>query len=258
MKSKPFTYFFRVQYLGHRYHGWQKQPGVKTIQGMLERSFKVLLGHLDFNILGAGRTDSGVSCLGGAFELFSVSRLELNGLIKQINLILPDDIRILSAQEVDSSFNIIQDVKEKEYRYHFASGTKPHPFGSPFLVVMPKSLDIEMMKEGANIFTGEHDFRRFCLKPNSETQFRREVAHCEIVPNEEGDLWFHSGPRYELRVRGKGFLRNQVRIMMGALFEVGMGKLQLDDLKAALNSNEISPLSRKAPANGLVLQQVVF
>ena len=69
MQNRPFTYLFRIQYLGLRYHGWQIQQGVKTIQGTLEKTFRYVLGHEDFNILGAGRTDSGVSCLHGAFEL---------------------------------------------------------------------------------------------------------------------------------------------------------------------------------------------
>ncbi len=226
---------------------------------MLERSFKGLLGHADFNILGAGRTDAGVSCLNGAFEFFTTAPLsESQDLLDLLNEYLPDDIRILSFQKVGLDFNVIQDVKEKEYRYHFASGEKPHPFSAPHVVMVPKKLDVDLMQEGAQCFQGTHDFRRFCTKPKPETQFQREIALCEIIKNQQEPLWCGPKAAFVLRVRGKGFLRNQVRLMMGALFDLGLGEISLADLKAALDSLETSPLSQKAPARGLVLQEVVF
>ncbi|GAB3661790.1 tRNA pseudouridine(38-40) synthase TruA [Echinicola sediminis] len=261
MKSKPYTYLFYIQYLGFRYHGWQKQPGVKTIQEMLQRSLKGWLGHEDFNILGAGRTDAGVSCMKGAFELFSAEELkDLDGLLQGMNEYLPDDIKLLSVERVGSDFNIIQDVKEKEYRYHFSFGAKPHPFSSPFTVVFPEALDCSKMQAGAKLFEGERDFRNFCTKPKPETVFLRTIFRSELVEAApKNEAWEIHEPTYSFRVRGKGFLRNQVRLMMGALYDLGKGKLSLEELDRALEGKmDVLPLSRRAPARGLVLQEVVF
>ncbi|WP_200977156.1 tRNA pseudouridine(38-40) synthase TruA [Echinicola sp. 20G] len=260
MKSKPHTYLFKVQYLGFRYHGWQKQPGVKTIQEMLERAFKAKLGHGDFNILGAGRTDAGVSCMGGFFELFSTEEVNLDGVINGVNKYLPDDIRLITAEPIGPKFNIIQDVKEKEYRYYFSYGDKPHPFSAPFVVVIKDQLDIELMKQGAALFSGVNDFRNFCTKPKPETVFKREIKQSSLEEYKHADVeWEMSAPVYCFSVKGKGFMRNQVRLMMGALIDLGSHNLTLAHLKNAL-AGEMSVflLSKKAEARGLVLHQVSF
>ncbi|UCS92948.1 tRNA pseudouridine(38-40) synthase TruA [Echinicola marina] len=261
MKSKPYTYLFRVQYLGFRYHGWQKQPGVKTVQEMLQRAFKGALGIEEFNILGSGRTDTGVSCLNGAFELFSAEPIEdLQKTLKSCNTFLPDDIRLLSAGEVGPQFNVIQDVVEKEYRFYFSYGTKPHPFSAPFTVVFPEKLDVALMREGAKLFEGTRDFRNFCTKPKPETIFKRFIDLAVIDELESPDSsWELCAPNYCFRVRGKGFLRNQVRIMMGALYDLGKGKMKLEELENALKGElEIGPISRKALPTGLVLYDVIY
>ncbi|WP_186756771.1 tRNA pseudouridine synthase A [Echinicola salinicaeni] len=261
MKSKPYTYLFRVQYLGFRYHGWQKQPGVKTVQEMLQRAFKGALGIEEFNILGSGRTDTGVSCLNGAFELFSAEPIDnLDRTVKSCNAFLPDDIRLLTAKQVGPEFNVIQDVVEKEYRFYFSFGTKPHPFSAPFTVVFPEKLNVPLMNEGAKLFEGENDFRNFCTKPKPETQFKRfiDLAVIDEISGTDAS-WELAEPNFCFRVRGKGFLRNQVRLMMGALYDLGKGKLELKDLEDALNGKlEIGPLSRKALPTGLVLYDVVY
>ncbi|GGF44960.1 tRNA pseudouridine(38-40) synthase TruA [Echinicola rosea] len=260
MQSKPFTYLCHVQYLGFRYHGWQKQPGVKTIQEMLERSFKGWLGHGEFKLLGAGRTDAGVSCMQGAFELFSAYEEQLEGMVKGVNAFLPDDIRLLSAAPIGPDFNIIQDVKEKEYRYYFSFGAKPHPFSAPYVVVFPEALDIPLIQEAAKLFEGVNDFRNFCTKPKAEAVFKREIVASSVTAFKQAvPEWEIRTAIYCFSVRGKGFMRNQVRLMMGALYDLGRGKLTVDELEKALKgTKEVFPLSEKAPARGLVLEEVLF
>ncbi|QDH80102.1 tRNA pseudouridine(38-40) synthase TruA [Echinicola soli] len=260
MKSKPFTYLFQVQYLGFRYHGWQKQPGVKTIQEMLERSFKGWLGHGEFKLLGAGRTDAGVSCIQGAFELFSAYDEQLEGMVKGVNAFLPDDIRLLSAAPIGPDFNIIQDVKEKEYRYYFSFGAKPHPFSAPYVVVFPEVLDIPLIQDTAKLFEGLNDFRNFCTKPKAEAVFSREIVASSVTAfKQAASEWEIQPAIYCFSVKGKGFMRNQVRLMMGTLYDLGRGRLHRDELQEALDGKRgVFPLSEKAPARGLVLQKVLF
>lgn len=258
MQNKPFTYLFYIQYLGLRYHGWQKQPGLKTVQGKLEKVFRYVLGHEEFNILSAGRTDSGVSCHRGAFELFNIAEIDLPSFIDQVNENLPDDIRLLQGKRVSLDFNIIQDVTAKEYRYYFSTGEKFHPFAAGNLTYFTGELDIDSMKAAADIFVGEHDFRRFCAKQKQSDNYHRQIFESEIL---EDSLILTDGSslkRYCYRVKGKGFLMHQVRLMMGSLLEVGKGIFTISDIQEALKSQETSPLSGKVSANGLVLYGVEF
>jgi tRNA pseudouridine38-40 synthase len=258
MQNKPFTYLFYIQYLGFRYHGWQKQPGFKTIQGKLEKVFRYVLGHEDFNILSAGRTDSGVSCYRGAFELFNIAEIDLPSFIDQVNENLPDDIRLLEGQRVSLDFNIIKDVLAKEYRYYFAVGEKFHPFAAGNLTYFQGNVDIAKMKSCAGLFVGEHDFRRFCAKQKQSDNYHREIFESEIL---EDKLILADGSdleRYCYRVKGKGFLMHQVRLMMGSLLALGRGEITENDIQEALKSEETSPFSGKVSTNGLVLYDVEF
>lgn len=257
MQSRPHTYLFRIQYLGLRYHGWHVQKGVKTIQGILEKTFRYVLGHEDFNVLGASRTDSGVSCLNGAFELFLREPVDIDDVTFNLNLNLPTDIRILNGRKVPPDFNIIQDVAFKQYGYYFAMGEKPHPFLAGSLAFAGDGLDLMAMQKGATIFQGKQDFRRFCTHGKQTEDFVRELSMSEIVSSMPDPFW-PNNETYVFRVRGKGFLMHQVRRMMTALIMLGKGEISITDLVEALHSQEKSPLIPKAPANGLVLEELSF
>ncbi len=258
MQNRPFTYLFWVQYLGYRYHGWQKQEGLKTVQGRIEKSAKFVLGHKDFMTLGASRTDAGVSCNKGAFELFNIDSLDTEIFGAELNRYLPDDIRILKSQTVPLEFNIIQDVVAKEYRYYFVSGEKFHPFAAANLTYVKQELDIDLMNAALNLFLGKHDFRRFCTHNKITENFVREIFEAELKPDSTNHGYFFPKNIFCLRVKGSGFLSHQVRVMIGALLEVGQGKLGISDIGDALTSGETSPISPKAPSQGLVLEEVWF
>jgi len=258
MQNRPHTYLFWIQYLGFRYHGWQKQPNLKTIQGRLERVIRYVLDHDNFSILSAGRTDSGVSCERGAFELFNINPIDIDVFIKELNINLPDDIKILGGQRVNSKFNIIQDVIGKEYRYYFTVGEKPHPFSAANIVWVHGDLDIALMEEAAKSFIGEHDFRRFCTKGKNTDNYIRTIYFTSIEKADNLKGPNSPDPIFCFIVKGSGFLMHQVRLMMGALFDVGLGKLTIEDVKEALSSQEYTMLSGKAPSNGLVLHEVKF
>ncbi|WP_420581066.1 hypothetical protein [Reichenbachiella sp.] len=123
MKATHF-YLIEVQYLGFRYHGWQRQPGVKTVQEMIERTLKYILSDKPFKILGASRTDAMVSATQAAFELFLEESEDEQQLLADFNENLPADIRAISIEAVDQKFNVIQHAKEKEYLYLFSFGEK--------------------------------------------------------------------------------------------------------------------------------------
>jgi tRNA pseudouridine38-40 synthase len=258
MSKQKFYYLIEFQYLGFRYHGWQKQPDVKTIQGMVDKTITLILGHTDFNTLGASRTDASVSANHSALELFTWEKLDPGALLEDLNLHLPNDIKAVEVEEVSGEFNIIQHSKIKEYLYLFSFGEKNHPFCAPFMVYMREHLDIELMKKGATLFEGLHNFQRYCSRTADNTIFEREILFSAIKENDIYTANFFPKNSYVFQVRGKGFLRHQVRLMMGVLFDLGKGKITLDQLKGSLRGGSTEPLSYMAPASGLILDKVIF
>lgn len=224
----------------------------------MERVIRYVLDHENFSILAAGRTDSGVSCEKGAFELFNIAPVDIEKFIEEVNINLPDDIRIISGQKVGNKFNIIQDVIGKEYRYYFTHGEKPHPFTAGNMVWVHVELDINLMNEAASLFVGEHDFRRFCTKGKNTDNYTRNIFEAEIIEANSFEGGYYSARVYCFRVKGSGFLMHQVRMMAGALFHIGQGNMDLVDIKEALVSKDYKPLAGKAPAHGLVLHEVKF
>jgi len=198
--------------------------------------------------------------LQAAFELFLTGDPieDISGFLEQFNTNLPADIRALDIQEVPQSFNIIKHCKEKEYRYFFACGQKIHPFCAPLMAGIPETLEMDLMMEAAPYFEGSHDFRAYTAKNENERDFIRTIRYCRLGKNTLLTANFFPPDSYMLVVRGSGFMRYQVRMMMGALLELGRGNLNLQDLKSSLEAGNSSRLSYVAPGSGLLLHSVKF
>lgn len=260
MQRKRFYYLINVQYLGFRLHGWQKQPNVKTVEGLITKTLRYVLPEEKFKILGTSRTDAMVSSGGSAFELFLDEKPleELGAFLKLFNINLPQDIRAVSIEEVDAKFNIIQHPKNKEYLYLFSFGTKNHPFCAPFMANFQEDLDIEKMKKASTFFQGEHNFSNYCVRVSPNSKFEREIITAEITKNTEITASFFPEDSFLFRVEGKGFLRHQVRLMMGSLVLVGRGELSLNDIQKSLETGTEMQMDYLAPASGLILNRVDF
>ena len=251
------TYIVSIQFLGFRFHGWQKQSNVKTVHEMIDKSLSFVFKHQSFKTLGVGRTDAKVSANTYIFQLFTDDSLEELSFLKVLNSNFPNDIKALSIKKISRNFNIIQHPKNKEYHYYFSYGEKNHPFAAPFIVGFEESLDIELMKKGALLFEGEHFFHKYCAKPSEHTHFQRTIKSCNIVENTIYTANFFPANSYVLQVKGAGFLRYQIRLMMGALLQLGRGELTLEAVKASLmETNDRKPISIIAPASGLQLYAI--
>ena len=251
-------YLIEIQFLGYRFHGWQKQPKLKTVHLMIDRTINYVLENNKFKTLGAGRTDAMVSANQTAFELFTeIPILNLEEFLKLVNTNLPQDIRALDIKTVTKEFNVINHSKLKEYKYLFSKGTKNHPYCAPFITTFLDNLNIDLMKEGAELFEGQHNFKSYCYKPNENGIFEREIIYCKISINNTLKANFFPKKSYELTVRAKGFMRNQIRLMMGVLVELGRGEVSLDYIKESLNTYN-SKINYIAPASGLMLNKVDF
>lgn len=260
MIKNRHCYLVKVQYLGFRYSGWQKQPGRKTVEGMLLKTLRYIKPTARFKILGAGRTDARVSAEAASFELFIGDDPITNerDFLLQMNTNLPPDIRVIQMTRVPPEFNVIQDVEEKEYHYFFSFGDKFHPFCAPFMANIADVLDIEKMIQAASLFEGTHSFKSYTPKQKKSTDYMRTVTHCKLGRNSRLTANFFPEASYVLIVRGKGFMRYQIRMMMGALIQLGRGELTNAELKASLEEDSEVVFSYVAPGSGLILHDVHF
>lgn len=256
---KKYYYVINIQFLGYRFHGWQKQPDVKTLHLMVDRTLNFILEGKYFKSLSSGRTDAMVSAENAAFELFLKDPIEdQEAFLELFNYNLPQDIRALSIREVDAKFNIINHSKIKEYLYLFTFGEKCHPFCAPIMTTILDDLDIELMKQGALLFEGENYLKTYCFKPTDNGIYTRTILTCKVEENTIYTANYFPEQSYILRVRGKGFMRNQIRLMMGTLIDLGKGKLTLDDIRNSLLSESTVKMDYIAPASGLILNKIEF
>ncbi|WP_296317439.1 tRNA pseudouridine synthase A [Winogradskyella sp. UBA3174] len=260
MFDKRYYYLLKIQYLGYRFHGWQKQPDVKTVHLMIDRTLKFILKDVRFKTLGAGRTDAMVSANEAALELFIYNEpiLDFEAFLELFNHNLPQDIRALSIKEVDKEFNVIKDSKLKEYHYVFSEGQKNHPFCASILTTILEPLDIELMKEGAKLFTGTYNFKTYCYKATHKGEYKRTIESSEIIGNDLYTASFFPENSYIFKVIGKGFMRNQIRLMFGCLIKLGRGEVTLDFIKETLKDDSTEVMDYIAPASGLILHSVNF
>jgi len=227
---------------------------------MLMKTLKFILPSNRHKILGVGRTDAKVSALDYYFELFlQEGPLEnLEEFIAKFNKNLPPDIKILEIKEIDADFNIIQHNKSKEYVYLFSYGEKNHPFCAPFMANIIEELDIKLMKKAATFYEGTHDFSAYTARLRPLTVTQRTIDKCYIIENKLLQANFFPAKSYALHIVGKGFMRYQVRMIMGALLQLGKGELDLADIKNSLTSKTKISLTFVAPGSGLVLNAIDF
>ncbi|WP_298901823.1 tRNA pseudouridine(38-40) synthase TruA [uncultured Psychroserpens sp.] len=259
MFNKRFYYLIKIQYLGYRFHGWQKQPKLKTIHLMIDRTLNFILDGASFKTLGSGRTDAMVSANESAFELFVYEKIEdETAFLELFNHNLPQDLRALTIEEVDASFNIIQHSKIKTYVYLFTYGKKCHPFCAPIMTTILDDLDIEIMKQGAKCFEGTHNFKPYCFRATDKGLYERTIDSCVLVENTLFTANFFPEHTYTLIVKGKGFGRNQIRLMMGTLIKLGRGEVDLTYIENSLKPESTEVMDFIAPASGLMLHAVTF
>ncbi len=224
---------------------------------MVDKTLSFTVLKQDFKTIGVGRTDAKVSANCYYFQLFTHLILDENVFLESLNSNFPADFRAISMQKIDTSFNIIGAEKVKEYHYYFSFGTKNNPYAAPFIVNVNDDLHIELMQKAAQLFSGEHYFHKYCTKPSENTIFKRTVDSCEIVVNDILVANFFPEKSYILKVKGKGFLRYQIRLMMATLFEVGKGNLDLQFIESSLKEdNDRKSLRNIAPSSGLQLYDV--
>lgn len=227
---------------------------------MLVKTLKFVIPQARFKMLGAGRTDAKVSALEAAFELFLEDGPipDLSKFLEDCNKNLPPDIKMINIDKVDNNFNIIQHSKSKEYIYLFSFGAKNHPYCAPFMANHIGPLDIDLMRQAAPLFQGVHNFKAYTSRPRTNTQMVRKIDSCKIRDNTVLKANFFPKKSYALHVEGAGFMRYQIRMIMGALIQLGRGELSLEMIKASLEENTEVQITYVAPGSGLLLHRLQF
>ena len=201
-----------ICYDGTRYRGWQRLPGVdNTIQGKLEQTLSRILGE-EIEISGSGRTDAGAHAMGQVANFHCESAMPCGEILTQLRRYLPEDIGIYSCKDVQPRFHARLNAKRKTYRYRLWNSEVPCVFDRKFVLVDPRPLDIEKMRQAAGYLLGEHDFSAFCANKKMKKSTVRRVDAITIARHEQ---------EIRFSFTGNGFLYNMVRIMVGTLLEVG-------------------------------------
>ena len=237
-----------VQYDGSKYHGWQAQPGKRTIQSELIEAVSNLVG-VRTQVYGASRTDAGVSALGQAC-LFEVdSPIPTENFPRAINGRLPRDIVVTAAEDAPPKFDLMGGVKNKLYRYTIYTGRHRPVLRLNQCWHIPRQLDAAVMNQAAQYLVGTKDFKSFATAKDKRELTVRTIFRCEVTAE---DGWIY------VDVEGDGFLYNMVRNIVGTLVEVGVGRWKPEKMNEILEAMSRTAAGPLAPAQGLCLMWIKY
>jgi tRNA pseudouridine38-40 synthase len=248
-----------LEYDGSNYQGWQSQKSGNTIQDILyERIVSITGGQI--RLAGASRTDAGVHALGQVSAFSTNSDLTIDVLKRALNAKLPEDIRILTIEETDGSFNPRFDAVKKRYIYLMSTGRNESAFLHKYQWQMWASLDLDAMREAGSLLTGEHDFSSFRGSGCSAKTTVRHIHSLEISALQTMEFMKFSikGDWIKISIEANAFLRHMVRNIIGTLVEVGKGRIEVKDVSAILNARDRTKAGPTAPAAGLFLERVFY
>lgn len=239
-----------IAYDGTEFHGWQRQPDTRTVQGAIEQAIRRVAQH-QVDIVGAGRTDAGVHAAGQVANWVTTSEVPASNLFRAIGTRLPKDVTLINLSEVPMGFHATRCATEKLYRYtiHNTPGRPVERLRQRYAYHYWQPLDAERMQTAAKAFVGEHDFVAMASKGEERETTVRTVYSCEV---------YRRFDEVRVDVRGRGFLYNQVRNMVGTLIEIGRGHWEVGCIAGILAGRDRRQAGPTAPARGLCLQWVRY
>lgn len=253
-------YKLTIAYRGTHYHGWQIQPGkpapgqppgevpaYPTVQGCLKQVLEAVVHH-PVTLVGSSRTDARVHAK-GQLAHFDTSRVQIpvESLRRAVNHRLPDDILVRGIEPVAQTFDAIYSTSCKRYQYFIWNATDRPLFISDLAWHRWQNLDVAAIAKAAHAFLGEHDFASFARPGHGRRHTVRKIFACDVTFRK---------PRLVIAVEGNGFLWNMVRIMVGTLIQVGIGRYQPEDISRMLDARDRNAAGPTAPPQGLYLHWV--
>ncbi len=240
------THKLVIAYDGTDFHGWQRQPGLRTVQGAVEAALLRITGKKT-SVQGAGRTDAGVHARAQVASFRAQLRLGREDLLRALNAVLDDDVRILSLERCEAGWNARRAAKSRTYAYRIVLSPLIHPFDFRYALHWPYPLDIRAMRAGARLLVRTADFNPF--SSNRDLHPVRTVLRSDIRKRSDEIVY---------TIEADGFLRAMVRTIVGTLLEVGRRKnppSRIEDIFAAKDRTLAGPT---APAKGLCLVGVRY
>lgn len=238
-----------LAYDGTDFHGWQAQPGQRTVQETLEQAIAAVTGEAQVRVNASGRTDAGVHALGQVVNFYSQTRLPAPVLRRAINAHLPADVVVRAVEDVPQAFDANRDARRKLYRYVIHDGPVANPFLRRYACFSRHRLDVEAMRQAAEPLKGRHDFRSFETGWPNRLSSVRTITHLAI--NRFGDwVW--------MDVEADGFLYNMVRAIAGTLMNVGRGYWPVEQVARILAAEDRRQAGPTAPPQGLFLLRVTY
>lgn len=249
----------KIEYDGINYAGWQYQPNKRTIQGEIEKALHQIL-QTKIRIIGAGRTDAGVSALGQVANFYLDEKFlsgdgkkSLDKLQKSLNAILPEDIFIKSISSVADDFNARYSAQSKIYQYRII--TSVSPLRKRFAWIIPDKIDLNKMRRAAKLFLRQTNYSAFCHTKDKYGKIK--IKSLRIVKISNSIFSERKQDEIIIRIEAKRFLYKMVRRIVGALVDFSRGKISERDIKNSFHGIKHHPIVC-APANGLLLLKVKY
>lgn len=241
-------FLITLSYDGTNYKGYQTQPGLDTIQEKIENALTIINNGKKTSFTSSGRTDKGVHAImqcGHADLDVNITEYKLK---RAMNSNLPDDIHVIKTQIVSNDFHARYNVVEKTYTYYINTG-EYDPIKRNYVFQYNYKLNVAVMKKGIKYLIGKHDFRSFVTENKEKENCVRTITKADIEKN--GDI-------IKITFTGDGFLRYQVRNMIGILIKVGEEKESPEYVNDFLNKKDRAIGGKTAPANGLYLTNIKY
>ncbi len=238
-----------IEYDGSAFSGWQYQPNVRTVQGVIEQALETMLRQ-KVRIQGAGRTDAGVHALGQVASFEADTELLPARLQKGISALARPEVAVVDAAIAPPGFNARFDSTGKHYQYQILSRSTPSPMRRHTSYFVPQPLDIDLMQKAGQYLIGEHDFKGFRA---SDCERKKTVTRLSLVSvrKEESGL-------IAIDIEGVAFMKNMVRIIAGTLLEIGRKRLEPEIIQTLFDTGDRTLAGPTAPAQGLTLVKVFY
>lgn len=251
MEDIRHSYKMTIAYDGTRYSGWQIQPNGLTIQEILQQACKIILKE-EIPVIGSGRTDAGVHALAQVAHFTFHLPLNIYRLLGSINGLIPPDIRVKKIETAPSNFHAQYSAKGKIYHYHLCIDKVQDPFRRLYSLHVREKINLDLLKEAAQLFVGTHDFISFANEAHSGTASYdsvRTIKRLDVVQEESG---------VRLEFEADGFLYKMVRNITGTLLDVARGKINLDVIPRIFKAKDRTLARQAAPPHGLFLVHVYY
>lgn len=241
-------YLICFSYDGTNFHGYQKQPGKRCVESEFERALFSINNHTDTKIVGAGRTDRGVHANYQCAHFDISVDISLYKLKCALNSLLPNDIHVFRTEIVDKDFHARFMAREKTYKYIINCG-EYNPLERNYVYQYNRELDVNKMKEAIEYFKGVHDFQSFVSEDAIKESYVREIFDVDVSM---------VGDKIIFSFSGNGFMKYQVRNMVGTLVKVGKGKLEPIDIKKILEDINLRKYVTTIKPEGLYLDNIKY